>query len=133
MKHVPVKVGGGHAWRWRDPIYEAEVYLFVSRYNDMAAVLNKRGWEVKAKDRESLGTSLCNNNKDGSRSYAIWVPPSLRPSRVDDLNTLVHECIHVGLTVLMHRGVNCDTDHEEPYCYYIAFLVSTTVQLLKSR
>jgi hypothetical protein len=129
-----IKVAEGHAWAFEDPIYKCAVQLYCCPHAVMeAAIQRDMGVAVADGDNQPAGKVIELRADSGARTYVIWLLPPWREASLDDMNTLVHEVTHAALTALMRRGLNADVDHEEPYCYFLAWLFEVCLQLLRGR
>ena len=138
MKHCDCKasdvpVRRGYAWEFNDPIYRAGIMLYCCEHGDMVKSLLR--YKVKVADvveEPPAGKCIEHYYDSGRRLYIVWIRPGWRERDLDDMNTLVHEVMHVTMTVLMRRGVNADCTHEEPYCYFAGWLFEQCLARLRT-
>ena len=111
----------------KDPIYHAEIYLFMSSYEEFEKYLKKYDANYKDDtDHYHLGKAVqayITKNGWRTRHYYLW----LRSFDFydSDWQTLVLEIIHIALRVFDMKGIEIVKDlSNEPLCYYVDYLLS---------
>jgi hypothetical protein len=105
---------------WRESLFDADIVLVVSNYEDFLGHANKMLQEDK---KEALKSMVDDKGHDdwclatqfpfGGGGSIIWAHPSSK------MGTIVHEIVHAAHHLLDRRSVPLSEDTEEVYAYLI--------------
>lgn len=114
-----------HKCTIKDPVYHAEIYLFMSSYDEFCKYLKRYDSEFpNHTDYYPSGkvVRVRVTKKDFSiRKYYLWIPSF--DYYGSEYKTLVHEVIHLALMVFDMKGVDNFKDNaNEAFCYYADYL-----------
>jgi hypothetical protein len=95
------------------PIYNGKVLLVYT--NDFLKVGRKFGvqFEVDINSCKGLAYKVKDNK------YLILI----KKYRADDLDTLVHECLHITNYILKDKGVIVDIENDEAQTYLLGYIM----------
>lgn len=114
----------------REPVFNSAIGFFLGyKHDEFVALLKKREPAVKTSDiedddGESYGTFYELDTTDDEKKWrGIHIEAfdtiimKLRDDDIQNLGTLMHECIHAAQCVLANRGVSADWSESEPLAY----------------
>lgn len=121
-----------------DPIYAQKVTVAIAepREEPILRAVRKAGYPIA--EEAALSEMLALNGADARTVMDVTGAVIIRLSRlrrgnVSDLGTLAHECVHAGV-MLFHRisaPIKFKTD--EPFAYYVSFLVQAILEGANAR
>ena len=113
----------------KDEIFRGDVYLVVAPAPMFKEWVRRRYKEpgFDFVHEGSLGRVVYHDWEGGGREWLVHFP------RVDPLDyCVVHECVHLGLDILGHRGITFSRsgDADETLCYYVESMYRQIMETL---
>lgn len=111
-----------------DPIYGAHIIVIINKDQDDAIKLFKQKYSEDIEiDTDMDGYTFMNPGK----ATCVWLKKF--NNTVEDYVTLVHELHHATGFILNYNGVKFDTFNDEPFTYYLSFLVREFLTMFKKK
>jgi hypothetical protein len=105
-----------HRRSLRDSIFKADITLLVGSIDEL-----RREFDRKADTTGALADSNAKvieyTHSNGVIEWYVWFP-RWDPKSPYNVDTLVHEMVHLASQILRHRGVVMCRESEETYAYY---------------
>jgi hypothetical protein len=118
--------------RIHDPIYHAEIFLFLYPRDKITDVVKKRLNCDYSPSLNHKAESLSIECKEtGWTEYIIWMPKF--NWSIDDQQCLAHEIFHTACRVLEDRGIKFDPERHEAHAYYFDWIFGELWNKLKPR
>ena len=120
-----------------DPVYAQDVLVAIGEESEVKIIRAalKAGYAVP--DPEEWGRMLEMSGADGrtvgDRDTGLVVIRlrRLRRNNPANLATLTHECVHAGTMLFDRIGFPLKNETDEPFAYYVAFLVRSVLEKMK--
>jgi hypothetical protein len=101
--------------RFRERVFEADIFVLVCPFKDLARRVARRLGEAAPQFEATLAKTIEHAYREHDTEYVewiVWIPPDVHPSSV------WHEAFHVTAKVLRRYKVPLTRDTEEVYAYY---------------
>lgn len=106
-KHVHISV----------PIYKSWVYVVSDIDECIKLSACKTGMRLTTDDFDGNGMTI-----SGWMRNIVWLPEGA------DFDTIAHECTHVVLNIFKTKGVEVDTDNQEPTAYLMGYITHQVIK-----
>lgn len=111
------------------PIYEQTLTVIEGDVEDALAFLETKLLpefyeETSHRIQGSRGYSISVALPSGANHYVLWF------ETLEDLDVLVHECLHICFYILEDVGVHADAGHQEAIAYLQSWMFREIVQRL---
>jgi hypothetical protein len=65
----------------------------------------------------------------GREASYIWIGEEGAKSDLHFASVIAHECSHAAIRLLSDKGVETHPENDEPFCYYLGYLVRKVTEL----
>jgi hypothetical protein len=114
-----------------DPIYGAEIHVYIGREERVCPRFNRR-WKLRWRPKPSRSAEAftISETKGGYTVYGIWLEAF--DWTIYQQAVAIHEFAHIAAFVLRSRGIAFGGVKNEAFAYYMKYLVKTVWQRLKN-
>lgn len=98
------------------PIYKAWIYVVADIEECVKLSSLKTGVQLNKYDFDALGMTV-----HGYGRNVLWLPLNA------NVDTVVHECTHAVLNIFKTKGIDVDTDNQEPTAYLMGYVTQKVI------